>query len=57
MRPGTAVEDTGNMKLMSLRLPESWKGRLRAHFANNGLDLSSGLRLAISEYMDREGLK
>ena len=38
MRPGTAVEDTGNMKLMSLRRRASWRVQLRAHFANIGLD-------------------
>ena len=53
---GIPVEDSG-MVLMSLRLPGSWRERLRAHFRAKGVDLSNGLRLALSEYMEREGLK
>ena len=56
-RQGPAGEDTGNKELMSLRLPASWRERLRAHFKAKGVDLLNGLRLALSEYMDREGLK
>ena len=56
-RPGAEIEDTGNKKLMSLRLPASWKKELQAHFADKGLDLSSGLRLWIGERMEEEGLK
>ena len=51
------VEDTGNMRLMSLRLPNTWRERLRTYFAGKGLDLSSGLRLWIAERMETEGLK
>ena len=53
-RPGL---ETGSKRLMSLRLPASWKKELRAHFADKGLDFSSGLRLWIGERMDQEGLK
>jgi len=45
------------LKMMSLRVPVDWITILAGYFTDKGLDLSSGLRLAISEYMYREGLK
>ncbi len=48
----------GNMqpKLISLRIPEAWQDRLKVHYKSKGLDFSNGVRLALSQYMDREGL-
>lgn len=43
-------------KLISLRILEIWEVRLKTHFKSKGVVFSSGLRLAISEYMEREGL-
>ena len=45
------------LKMMSLRVPADWITILAGHFTDKGLDLSSGVRLTLSEYMDREGLK
>lgn len=50
---------TENMQpeLISIRIPAAWRARLKAHFKSQGQDFSNGLRLAISQYMEREGLK
>ena len=51
-----AEVDTGDTVTMSLRLPRAWRDKLRAHFKSRGVDLSNGIRYALSEYMEREGL-
>ena len=45
------------LKMVSLRVPEDWIPILAGYFTDQGLDLSSGVRLALSEYMDSRGLK
>ena len=49
--------DTEETISMSLRLSKTWRDILRVHFKDRGLDLSSGIRYALSRYMDSEGLK
>ncbi len=51
------VDEGMKPKLINLRLPAAWRARLKAHFKSQGQDFSNGLRLAISQYMEREGLK
>ncbi len=43
-------------ELISLRIPGAWRARLKVHFKSQGQDFSNGLRLAIAQYMQREGL-
>ncbi len=43
-------------ELISLRVPGAWRARLKVHFKSRGLDFSNGVRLALSQYMEREGL-
>jgi hypothetical protein len=38
-------------------IPEGWKKTLTAHFKAQGLDLSSGIRQALSRYMTEERLR
>ena len=45
------------LKLFNIRLVDADKEILRQHFRNKGLDLSSGVRMVLYEYMEREGLK
>ena len=52
-----AADKNLEMKITPLRLPVSWKEKLKLHFREKGQDLSNGLRGIIAEYMDREGLK
>ncbi len=54
---GAARREDRNLKMMSVRIPTEWIEILAGHFTGKGLDLSSGLRLVIGEYMDTEGLK
>ena len=51
------AEETEETISMSLRLPKTWRDALRVHFKSQGLDLSSGIRYALSQYMDAEELK
>ena len=53
----TATRRDRRLKMISLRVPEDWIPILAGHFTDRGLDLSSGVRLALSEYMDSRGLK
>lgn len=43
-------------ELISIRIPAAWRVSLKAHFKNKGLDFSNGVRLALSQYMEKEGL-
>lgn len=45
-----------SLQIFTLRLPRSLKENLKSHFKRKGLKLSQGLRMIISEYMDREKL-
>ncbi len=45
------------LKLFNIRLLDRDKETLRQHFRNKGLDLSSGIRMVLHEYMEKEGLK
>ena len=60
-KKGAAPQDEKDLedplKAISLKMPESWIGVLKAHFKAKGLGLSHGVRMALSEYMDQEGLR
>ncbi len=43
-------------ELISIRIPAAWRARLKVHYKSKGLDFSNGVRLALSQYMEREGL-
>ena len=45
------------LKLFNIRLLDKDREILREHFRNKGLDLSSGIRMVLCEYMENEGLK
>lgn len=51
------VEDLGEQARVNFWMPGSWKKTLTAHFKAQGLDLSSGIRQALSRYMSEEGLR
>ena len=55
--PQEAQGQEDPLKAISLKMPESWIGVLKAHFKAKGLGLSLGVRMALSEYMDREVLR
>jgi len=45
------------MAIFSIRLPQSQKDSLQAHFKNDlGLDLSPGIRMLITQYMKEHRL-
>ena len=57
--PPTAAETeatpTGELKaVFTLRLSKACKSRLEAHFRMKGLSFGAGIRLALSEYMEKE---
>ena len=60
-KKGAASQDTGGqedpLRAISLKMPESWIDGLKVHFKSKGLGLSQGIRMALSEYMDRESLR
>lgn len=49
--------DQGEQTRVNFWLPAGWKKTLTAHFKAQGLDLSSGIRQALSRYMSEEGLR
>lgn len=54
---GSPVVESGEQARINFWMPVAWKKTLTAHFKSQGLDLSSGIRLALSRYMSEEGLK
>jgi len=54
--PGGIPAD-GKATRVNFFMPEGWKKALTAHFKAQGLDLSSGIRQALSRYMSEEGLR
>ncbi len=50
------AENDMQPELISIRIPAAWRARLKAHFKSQGQDFSNGVRLALSQYMQREGL-
>lgn len=54
--PGIPAAE-GEQTRVNFWLPTSWKKALTAHFKAQGLDLSSGIRQALSRYMSEEGLR
>ncbi len=60
-KKGAAPQDTVGqedpLKAISLKMPESWIGVLKVHFKAKGLGLSHGIRMLVSEYLDKEGLR
>jgi hypothetical protein len=55
--PGGIPADDGKAVRVNFFMPETWKKALTAHFKGQGLDLSSGIRQALSRYMSEEGLR
>jgi len=45
------------MQIIKVGLPERDLEVFRAHMEDQGLNLSAGVRLAVSQYMQKEGLK
>ncbi len=50
-------QEADPLKAISLKMRESWIEALKAHFKEKGLGLSHGIRMALSEYMDRENMR
>ncbi len=50
------IEKGMEPELITLKIPGAWRARLKVHFKSRGLDFSNGVRLALSQYMEREGL-
>lgn len=48
--------ESGDLKPFLIRIGENDIERLKDHFKDKGLNMSSGLRMAIREYMAREGV-
>ncbi len=57
-KSGLKIRETesGDLKPLLIRIGENDIERLKTHFKNKGLKMSSGLRMAIREYMAREGI-
>ena len=55
--PGIPAVESGEQARINFWMPATWKKTLTAHFKSQGLDLSSGIRQALSRYMNEEGLK
>lgn len=45
------------MQIIKVGLPERDLEVFRVHMEDQGLNLSAGVRLAVSQYMQKEGLK
>jgi len=54
---GRRAESKGRMRTYQVKFPEAVMERFRAHCEGKGLSLSAGTRLAVAEYMEREGLR
>ena len=52
-----SAESRGRMRTYQVRFPENVMERFRGHCQSKGLSLSAGTRLAVAEYMEREGLR
>ncbi len=50
------IEKGMELELITVRMPAAWQAILKAHYKSHGQDFSNGLRLALSQYMEREGL-
>jgi hypothetical protein len=55
--PGIPAVEPGEQTRVNFWLPSGWKKALTTHFKAQGLDLSSGIRQALSRYMSEEGLR
>ena len=55
--PGISAADQGEQTRVNFWMPAGWKKTLTTHFKAQGLDLSSGIRQALSRYMNEEGLR
>jgi hypothetical protein len=55
--PSVAIDDAELLEFCSIRLPRADKLALRGHFRRKGLGLSTGIRMVLVEYMERERLK
>ena len=54
---GISAAEAGEMTRVNFFMPAAWKKVLVPHFKAQGLDLSNGIRLALSRYMSEEGLR
>jgi hypothetical protein len=52
-----SAESKGRMRTYQIKFPEALMERFRVHLESKGLSLSAGTRLAVAEYMEREGLR
>ena len=50
------THNTGPLIKRHIRISDNDWQRLQAHFQGKGLNMSAGLRMAIREYMSREGI-
>ena len=55
--PGIPAVELGPQARINFWMPAAWKKTLAAHFKSQGLDLSSGIRQALSRYMAEEGIR
>lgn len=51
------AESKGRMRTYQVKFPEAVMEQFRAYCENKGLSLSAGTRLAVVQYMEREGLR
>ena len=51
------AESKGKMQTYQVKFSLAVLERFRAHCEGKGLSLSAGIRLAVAEYMEREGLR
>ena len=51
-----ATEGKGRMRTYQVKFPETVMERFRVHCESKGLSLSAGTRLAVAEYMERQGV-
>jgi len=54
---GAGLRDLGKLTERNVRLPDRDWQLLKAHFADKGLALAAGIRMALREYMEKEGLR
>lgn len=52
-----AAEPRGRMRTYQVKFPPAVMERFRAYCESKGLSLSAGTRLAVAEYMEREGVR
>jgi hypothetical protein len=51
------AESKRRMRTYQVKFPEAVMERFRVHCESRGLSLSAGTRLAVTQYMEREGLR